>query len=192
MNLDKTFWSSRYEQGETGWDIGYASPALIAYMENKPRTAKVLIPGAGNSYEAEKLWEMGFKNITVLDLSEIPLANLKTRIPDFPEKQLVCDDFFNHKAAYDIILEQTFFCALSPDLRTKYVQKMAELLAPGGELAGLLFDAPMNAEHPPFGGNKAEYLSLFGEKLQVLEMEACPNSIAPRMGKEVFFRAIVK
>jgi thiopurine S-methyltransferase len=192
MNFDKTFWTSRYEQGETGWDIGYASPALMAYMENKPRTVKVLIPGAGNAYEAEKLWDMGFKNITVLDISEIPLANLKTRVPDFPDEQLVCDDFFNHSAVYVIILEQTFFCALSPDLRTKYVQKMTELLAPGGELAGLLFDAPMNAGHPPFGGSKAEYLSLFGEKFEVLEMENCAHSIAPRMGKEVFFRAIVK
>ncbi len=78
---------------------------------------------------------------------------------------------------------------LDPSLRTAYVKKMAELLKPRGELAGLLFDAPMHADKPPFGGSKAEYLELFAQHLSVREMETSNLSITPRAGKEVFFRA---
>lgn len=191
MNLNESFWTNRYQTHETQWDIGYASPALMAYMEGKPLDAQILIPGAGNAYEAEALWKKGFKNITVLDISTIPLENLKKRIPEFPDTQLQCVDFFAFEGVFDVILEQTFFCALDPSLRFEYVKKMAELLAPTGELAGLLFDAPMNADKPPFGGSKVEYVELFATHLRVLEMETSPLSIAPRAGKEVFFRAAV-
>ena len=187
--LDKFFWNTRYQTGETQWDMGYASPALMAYMENKPLDAEILIPGAGNAHEAEALWNKGFKNITVLDVSTFPLENLKKRVPDFPDVQLVCADFFAFTGQFDIILEQTFFCARNPELRPAYVKKMAGLLKPTGELAGLLFDAPMNADKPPFGSNRAEYLALFATHLHVWEMETSALSIAPRAGKEVFFRA---
>jgi hypothetical protein len=189
MELNREYWTHRYLKGETGWDIGDASPALITYMEDKPRHASVLIPGAGNAYEAQKLWEMGFHDITVVDISEIPLLNLKKRIPEFPKGQLLHEDFFNHSGNYDFILEQTFFCALNPDLREAYAAKMAGLLNPKGELAGLLFDAPMNTDKPPFGGTETEYRQVLGKHLQILHMEKCKQSIAPRAGKEVFFRA---
>lgn len=187
--FDASFWSSRYRTGETQWDIGYASPALMAYMENKPTDSEILIPGAGNAYEAEALWNLGFRKITVLDISTLPLENLKKRVPGFPSEQLVCADFFAFTGQFDLILEQTFFCALDPGLRPAYVKKMAELLKPGGELAGLLFDAPMNADRPPFGGDRQTYRELFSRHLQVTEMETTALSIPPRAGREVFFRA---
>lgn len=192
MNLDKDFWSARYENAETGWDIGYASPALMQYMAHKDKSSRILIPGAGNAYEAEALWKEGFTDITVLDISEFPLQNLKKRMPDFPDGKLVCADFFAFQGQFDIILEQTFFCALNPSLRSDYAAKMAELLKPGAELAGLLFDAPMNADQPPFGGSKQAYLAILGEYLNVLEMEPTALSVKPRLGKEVFFRAVKK
>lgn len=187
--LDSNFWTNRYETGETQWDIGYASPALMAYMDGMPLDAAILIPGAGNAYEAEALWRKGFKNVTVLDISNIPLENLKIRIPDFPEAQLVHGDFFAFEGQFDIILEQTFFCALHPSLREAYAQTMPRLLKPTGELAGLLFDAPMNADKPPFGGTRAEYVALFDKYMHVEEMETSQLSIPPRAGREVFFRA---
>lgn len=191
-SLDKNFWENRYQTKDTAWDIGYASPALMAYMEGKPLDAKILIPGAGNAYEAEALWNKGFKNITVLDIAEQPLQQLKHRVPNFPDKNLICADFFQLQGQFDIILEQTFFCALEPALRPRYVTKMAELLAPKGELAGLLFDAPMNADKPPYGGSKNEYQSLFSPSFHVLEMEISNLSISPRLGRELFFRLTIR
>jgi hypothetical protein len=49
----------------------------IEQLDNKD--LKILIPGAGNSYEAEFLFRLGFKNVFVLDFAEAPLQNIKKR-----------------------------------------------------------------------------------------------------------------
>jgi len=186
--LNKNYWTARYDANETGWDIGYASTPIKSYIDQlENKNIRILIPGAGNAYEAAYLFENGFKNVTVLDFAQKPLDNLQKRIPDFPSSQLVNDDFFNHKGTYDLILEQTFFCALSPKLRTDYAQKMQELLAENGKLVGLLFDFPLTEKGPPFGGCHDEYLATFKPYFTRIKMERCYNSIKPRQGNELFF-----
>jgi hypothetical protein len=186
--FDKAFWESKYSIEETGWDIGYASTPLITYFDQMTnKELKILIPGGGNCYEAEYLFEQGFKNIFVIDIAEQPLKNLKKRFPNFPDNQLINDDFFNHQEKYDLIVEQTFFCALDPVLRKKYVEKMVDLLAEKGKLAGLLFDFELTEEGPPFGGSSEEYLKLFPPYFNIKKLEKCYNSIQPRVGRELFF-----
>lgn len=186
--FDKTYWESKYSDEATGWDIGYASAPLVDYFkELTNQELKILIPGGGNCYEAEYLFEQGFKNIFVIDIVAQPLKNLKARFSDFPDNQLIHDDFFNHKGKYDLIVEQTFFCALDPVLRKKYADKMTDLLAEKGKLAGLLFDFELTEEGPPFGGSSAAYLQLFSEKFTIKKLERCYNSIQPRAGRELFF-----
>ena len=190
QKMDEKYWSERYQQGATGWDIGYVSTPIKEYVDQlEQKKLKILIPGAGNSYEAEYLRQQGFHNIHVLDLAEEPLVNLKQRVPDLPDEQLIKGDFFELDEEYDLILEQTFFCALNPELRPAYVQKMHELLKPGGKLAGLLFNVPLFADHPPFGGHRSVYHPLFSKYLEVLVMETATNSIPPRAGNELFFIA---
>lgn len=186
--FDKTYWESKYNAEATGWDIGYASAPLVDYFKQLTnKELKILIPGGGNCYEAEYLFELGFKNIFVIDIVEQPLKNLKARFPDFPDNQLIHDDFFNLEGTYDLIVEQTFFCALDPLLRKKYADKMYDLLSEKGKLAGLLFDFELTEEGPPFGGSSAEYLKLFSEKFTIKKLERCYNSIQPRAGRELFF-----
>ncbi|MFM1879689.1 MAG: hypothetical protein RLZZ241_2555 [Bacteroidota bacterium] len=189
MNLNKDFWEARYACGETGWDIGYAAPALIAYIDQLPdKSIKILIPGAGRGHEVAYLWKCGFKNLVVVDIAQQPLAALRIKIPDLPEASLVHADFFEWgDNPFDLILEQTFFCALAPELRTSYVLKMYELLKTGGKVAGLLFDFPLTASGPPFGGCESEYLDLFKHRFFVHKLERAINSIPPRAGKELFF-----
>ena len=95
-------------------------------------------------------------------------------------------DFFNHTGQYDLILEQTFFCALDPSLRTNYVQKMSELLKENGKLVGLLFGVQF-PNNPPFGGSREEYLSLFSDTFKINLLEPCYNSVKPRQDSELFF-----
>jgi SAM-dependent methyltransferase len=187
MKLDKDFWDTRYKSNETGWDIGYPSPPIINYFKIlKNKNLKILIPGAGNSYEAEAIYKLGFTNIYVLDLSPTAINNFLKRFPDFPKENIFIDDFFNHEGHYDIIVEQTFFCAIDPSLRNKYVKKMHQLLSPNGRLIGLLFDDPLNTDHPPFGGNKEVYLKLFSPYFDILKMDTAPDSIPQRLGRELF------
>lgn len=83
-HLSKEFWSARYEEETTGWDLGQVSPPLKKYfdqLENK--NLRILIPGCGNGYEAEYLFRLGFMNVHVVDLSEHPLNNLKNVVLNF-------------------------------------------------------------------------------------------------------------
>lgn len=159
----ENYWTNRYEEQKTGWNIGYPSTPLKTYFDQLENKAlRILIPGAGNAYEAEYLYNNGFKNVFVLDISEIPLRNFKERNPNFPEAQLIKGDFFTHKDNYNIIIEQTFFCSFPPLEKTRklYFKQMHQLLKHNGKLVGLWFNFPLtkDLEKRPFGGNKALYL----------------------------------
>lgn len=184
--LDKNYWNNRWQTGETGWDIGHAAPALTEYaaqLNNK--NISILIPGCGNAYEAEFLLNNGFTNVTLLDISPEAVQNIRERFKDHSVK-VICDDFFTHEQQYDLILEQTFFCALAPELRGDYVRKAHSLLKEKGKIAGVLFSREFEKEGPPFGGNTEEYQVLFEPYFSIIKMEPCYNSIPPRQGTEVF------
>ncbi|WP_062061051.1 methyltransferase domain-containing protein [Aquimarina longa] len=188
MKLDKKYWKNRYHDKQTRWDIGFASPPLITYFDQLINyNTKILIPGCGNAYEAEYLFRKGFKNVYILDHVEDVLLNFKKRCPEFPSDNLICDDFFKHTNTFDLIIEQTFFCAIPPEQREEYVQKMAALLSSKGKIVGLLFDTKFNHKGPPFGGRKKEYELLFSNYFTIKTLENCYNSIDPRMGNELFF-----
>ncbi len=192
--LDQAFWDAKYQENKTGWDIGYASTPLKSYFDQiTDKSINILIPGAGNSYEAQYLWENGFRNVWVIDISSSPLQNLKDRVPGFPDNQLVKSDFFNYEfdQKFDLVVEQTFFCAITPNLREPYVQKCAsEILRPGGKMVGVLFNIPLNWDQPPFGGKKEDYLPIFKKYLDVMVFEDCYNSISPRQGSELFINCL--
>lgn len=167
--------------------MGSVSPPLKQYADQlDDKDISILIPGAGNSYEAEYLHTSGFSNVDVLDISTAPLENLRSRIPDFPQKRLIRSDFFEWQKSYDLILEQTFFCAIEPRLRNAYAKKMHELLNPKGKLVGLFFDFPLTESGPPFGGSYQEYLNTFEKWFDIHVLERCYNSIKPRSGNELF------
>jgi SAM-dependent methyltransferase len=187
MELDEIFWNDKYISGQMGWDIGHVSTPLKEYIDQlTDKNIRILIPGGGNSYEAEYLFKQGFKNVEVVDISSIPLKNLKKRLPSFPQENLIHQDFFELKGHYDLILEQTFFCALDPSLRETYAEKMVELLKPSGKLVGLLFNIPLNEDKPPYGGSLEAYRELFLKYFKIEKMEPAYNSIPPRAGNEVF------
>ena len=187
-HLSKEFWDQRYKDAQTGWDVGSISRPLKEYVDQLPdKSVRILIPGCGNSYEAEYLHRLGFTDVHVVDISELPLKNFHLRLPDFPVEHLHFEDFFEHNGEYDLILEQTFFCAIDPSSRQKYAQKMANLLTQGGKLVGVLFDK-VPGEGPPFGGNLDEYIGYFNPHFVDIEMHRCYNSIPPRQDRELFFR----
>jgi SAM-dependent methyltransferase len=187
INPDQTYWNTRWEKGETGWDIGYAAPAITAYMSAYPdKNAAILIPGCGNAYEAEWLAQQGFADITLIDIAPKAAEHLNEKFQDIPAIKVLCEDFFLHEGKYDVIIEQTFFCAIPPGRRKEYVQKTASLLNSNGKIIGLMFDKNFDHAGPPFGGSKHEYKALFGEFFTIHKMEACYNSISPRAGTEIF------
>jgi len=185
--FDEAYWTQRYHQNRTGWDLGDVSPPLKAYVDQiAHKDYTILIPGSGNSYEATYLFNQGFQNVSILDISQAPLRKFARKNPQFPENQILQEDFFRLKGTFDLILEQTFFSALLPELRTQYADKVLSLLRPGGKLVGVLFDDPLYNDHPPFGGNRIEYLSYFSPRFQIRTFEKCYNSVQSRKNKELF------
>jgi SAM-dependent methyltransferase len=185
--LDAPYWEAQYKAKTTGWDLGQVSPPIQTYVDTiGNKNSSILIPGCGNSYEAEYLLEHGFTNITVIDIAPTPVADLKEKFKNNPNIQIVLGDFFEHQGKYDLIIEQTFFCALPPIMRQKYVWKMHQLLADEGKLAGLLFNRTFEVS-PPFGGSKEEYEKLFTAAFDFIKFDECQNSIAPRANSELLF-----
>ena len=185
--LSQDYWNNRYEAEQTGWDLKAVSPPLKAYIDQlTDKNISILIPGCGSGYEAEYLAKQGFQNITVVDFAPLAVEKMKGNLTDYQQINIICQDFFTHTGEYDLILEQTFFCSLNPPLRTKYVQKMSELLTTKGKLVGLLFNIKF-PNNPPFGGSQEEYLDLFSDAFNINILELCYNSVKPRQGSELFF-----
>lgn len=190
---DEDFWNTRWKNQQTGWDIGYPSPPITTYMDGfEDKAASVLIPGCGNAWEAEYLADRGFTDITLLDISSEAVRRLKDKFSGRPEIKVIHKDFFKHTGRYDLLIEQTFFCAISPTLREDYVRQAASLLREKGEIIGVLFDTEFGRPGPPFGGHSAEYKKIFAPHFDIRIMEPCYNSIPPRSGSEAFIRLINK
>lgn len=187
VQLDESFWNARYVLGETAWDMGQVSTPIKMYIDQLPdKTIKVLVPGAGNAWEAAYLWDSGFRNVWICDIAGEAIERFKKRRPDFPANQLIHSDFFQLEGTFDLVLEQTFFCAIDPSLRLSYAKKMVQILNVKGTLAGVFFDIPENPNPPPFGGNAEEYRILFSPYFEEVQIEPCYNSIKPREGREAF------
>ncbi len=184
--LSSDYWDNRYLHEQTGWDIGYVSTPLKEYFDQlNNKHIRILIPGGGNSYEATYLAQQGFTNITIVDISRV-LTKRITATLNKSEITIFTNDFFALDGEFDLIVEQTFFCALDPSLRNKYVEKVKNLLSGCGKLVGLLFNIDF-VTNPPFGGNIEEYRQLFSSGLRIKIMETCNNSIPARLGNELFF-----
>lgn len=188
--LSSEYWNLRYTEENTGWDLGMISPPIKAYLDQLTDTSiQILIPGCGFGHEGIYLFQKGFRNVHFLDFSHLPLQRIFEICPEIPKGNLHSEDFFKHNGVYDLILEQTMFCAIEPKLRTHYALKVSGMLKPGGKLAGVLFDRDFDGG-PPFGGSSSEYKELFKPYFSELKIEPCLNSVAPRLGTEVFIEFI--
>lgn len=184
--LDQTYWENQYQANATGWDLGEVSPPIQSYIDkiNNKKIA-ILIPGCGNTYEAEYLLQQGFTNVTAIDIAPTLVNNLKNKFDSNKNISVILGDFFEYQGKYDLIIEQTFFCALPPSLRQKYVWKMHQLLSEQGKLAGLLFNRDFEVS-PPFGGNQQEYEQLFQKAFTLNSITKANNSVLARTNTELF------
>ncbi|HEY4797863.1 MAG TPA: methyltransferase domain-containing protein [Bacteroidia bacterium] len=184
--LSSDFWDDRYLTNETGWDMGEVSPPLKNYIDQLTnKDIRILIPGCGNTYEAEYFLARGFSNITVIDFAPTLVNKLKLKFQN-TNIRVVLADFFEHSGTYDLILEQTFFCAIDPELRSAYCGKMHSLLSENGKLVGVLFNKHFEKEGPPFGGSGNEYDHLFKNHFEFVVFESCKNSHPKRQDVELF------
>lgn len=191
MDLDKKYWQERFQNQNTPWDTGSVTAPIKEYIDQlKNKNIRILLPGCGNAHEGKYLVDKGFLNVTILDIVPEAIDNAKASIGE--RCTFVCEDFFGHEGVYDLILEQTFFCALEPSRRSEYITHMHRLLKKNGKLVGLLFGKYFEKAGPPFGGEASTYRKLFSTLFEIKIMEPCYNSIAPRADSELWVHFIKK
>lgn len=184
--MDTHFWQEKYRSQQTGWDLGEISPPLRAYFDQiTNKNQSILIPGCGYGHEAIYLAQNGFTDVYAMDLVKEPLDFIQATEPKIHCLQA---SIFEHLGKYDLIIEQTIFCAIDPNNRQAYIEKVASLLKPGGKYVGVLFNRTFEGG-PPFGGNAEEYSGYLENNFNSYSMEPCYNSAAPRNNFELFIIA---
>ena len=194
-SLDNSFWNLRYQNNQTGWDLGEISNPIKKWFDNQEnKKINILIPGAGKGHEVKYGFENGFGNIFYMDLSSCAADLFKEICPEFPKNQILIGDFFSLKKPlfFDVIIEQTFFCAIHPVLRPNYVEKTNEILKENGKIIGLLFNREFDTNGPPFGGTEKEYRGLFNSKFNFKKFENSLLSSLPRKEYEFWIELIKK
>ena len=103
----------------------------------------------------------------------------------------ICKDFFQLNEYYgkmDIILEYTFFCAIDPSLRLKYIKETSKLLKNDGLFVALFLplNKRINEGGPPYGVNLDKTIKQFEQYYEILKCEKSHLSIKPRIDNEIF------
>ncbi|KAF2854117.1 thiol methyltransferas-like protein [Plenodomus tracheiphilus IPT5] len=145
--------------------------------QNRP--LKAFVPGCGRGHDVAMLALHGIETWG-LEVSQgavnVAKENIKAQMaspapsnfgskanrPASADAKVILGDFFqndweSHVAAdfqgFDIIYDYTFLCALLPEMRKDWAQRMSQLLAPTGVLVCLEFPMwkPLKAPGPPWG-----------------------------------------
>ncbi len=165
MSLDPELnpWEARYRAGSTGWDRGRASEALFHWLElGAVPGRRVLIPGCGNGYEVDELAARGYE-VTALDIAPTPVANLRARLAAAGlEATVLQTDLFTWRAdrPFDAVYEQTCLCAIEPQQRRAYADRLRQWLRPGGHLLAQFMQTGQPGG-PPFHCDLQEMRELF-------------------------------
>jgi SAM-dependent methyltransferase len=185
------FWESRYETGDTGWDLGQPAPPFVDLLSgpDAPSVGSMIVLGCGRGHDAIFFAQNGFQ-VTAVDFSRLALNDAHHNADRAGvEVELVEHDLFSLPASYDhrfdYVLEHTCFAAILPSKRNDYVQVVKRLLKPGGLYVALFF-AHGRPGGPPFNTTVEEVRDLFSPYFAIERLEAPSRSIEVRMGKELF------
>ncbi len=187
-----TEWDAIYARGEDRWDIGGPSPPLVAVLgrgEVAP-PGRALVPGCGHGHDARLLAARGFEAVGV-DFAPRAVREARRGAAAAAVRGVRFErlDLFrlpaSYESAFDLVFEQTCFCAVHPGRRDAYARAVHRALRPGGLLLGLFYCIPPG-EGPPFGTTPAEVRHRFvGSGLFSLEKARVPaESVPPRQGME--------
>jgi SAM-dependent methyltransferase len=172
------FWDSRYRSGRTPWDQAAIPQALMSFLQRRQEaTSRVLVPGCGSGYELPLLLQRGY-DVFGIDFSEAAVSRARSQLSKEEADRIIHGDFFSYRFPYpfDLMYERAFLCALSPVRWSDYAGRVAELVRPGGTLAGLFFYGN-EPEPPPFPLTDAQAADLFGGQFRLVNSEPVNDSL---------------
>lgn len=177
------FWETRYRDGAMPWDAGRVPRDLIAFVGTLAQGRRVLVPGCGSAYEAYFMAENALQ-VLAIDFSPAAVEEARKHLGCFSHIVQLADFFeFDYGEPYDVVYERAFLCALPPRLWRDYAERMAEIIRPGGLLAGFFFIAD-HPRGPPFGTSQADLNALLTPKFALSTDKAVEDSIPIFQGNE--------
>ena len=189
------FWQERFDQQQTPWDRGAASPQLLAWLDSSTLApCRILVPGCGSGWEVAELARRGFA-VTALDYA--PAAVDRTRA--LLQSQQLSGDvrqsdvlLFEPEQPFDAVYEQTCLCALHPDHWIAYTGKLHRWLMPGGTLWSLFMQMPRPAamqegrvQGPPYHCDINAMRALFAEPRWQWPKPPFPRVSHPQLAHEL-------
>ncbi len=177
------FWDVRFRERFTPWDAGGVPAAVREFLAREPARLRVLIPGCGSAYEVRAFADAGH-DVVAIDFSAAAIDAARRVLGEL-DRILVCGDFFEFDfgAPFDLVYERAFLCALPRTHWARWAVRVAEVLRPGGRLAGFFYwsDAPGG---PPFGLKAGELEALLAPACDRIEDAAVADSIEVFAGRE--------
>lgn len=165
---------------EVSWFQDHAALSLKLIQDaNTPKIASIIDVGGGASVLVGELLELGYHDLTVLDLSGAAIAAAKSRLGSKAKavKWLEADilDVELPTAAYDVWHDRAVFHFLTNEKdRHRYVEQVLHAVKPGGLVIVATFaeDGPTECSGLPVMRYSADQLhSEFGEPFILLGHE---------------------
>ena len=174
-----TDWQHQYATGGTPWDRGEPAPALLQYLATFPVRGRVMVPGCGTGHDVKALASAGAEQVTGLDVAPLAVERANQLLAVVPNGDAMLGDVFedSHRAplagSFDLVWEHTCYCAIPRERRADYVEAVAAVLKPGGQLLGVFFLNPWDedGDHlqgPPFGTGLEELRSMLEARFELV------------------------
>lgn len=160
----KEFWDERYRSGSTPWYYDGVPPEFQRFLKRQSTPLRLLIPGCGTGSELHAALRLGHDAVAI-DLSDEAVAQSRSRLGGETDR-IFAGDFFTHPfetESFDLIYERTFLCALPPELRHAYAERVGTLLKTGGLLLGYFLYGE-EPEPPPYPLARDEAEQLFDSR----------------------------
>ncbi len=188
----ESFWTEKYHNAETGWDLGEPASALKSLLPKlKLPASKVLVLGGGGGHDAALFAEQGH-HVTLVDISPEAIARAQTKYGHHINLSFLQMDLFDLPVElygqFDLVFEHTCYCAINPTLRNELVKQWRRLLTETGFLLGVFFTMPKRTG-PPFGGSEWELRRRLQKGFQPMVWQRFRQSIKPRLGRELLIYA---
>ena len=179
------FWDTRFRGGVTPWDAG-DSPAFLKEWLGRRAPCRVLIPGCGTGYEVRLFAQHGHQ-VLAIDFSDAAVEAARVQLGELSSLVSKADFFAFDAEPFDLVYERAFLCALPRRLWPDWARRVAELVRPGGELAGFFY-LDDNERGPPFGVAPHALRGMLQHEFDLTEEKPIPpqQSIPVFKGKEVW------
>ena len=181
---DPEFWDLRYGARFAPWDAGKVPERLRGFVAASPRALRVLVPGCGSAHDVRLFAESAWP-VVGIDFSAAAIADARAILG--PHADCVRQaDFFAPlaEAPFEMVYERAFLCALPRRMWRDWAARVAELVAPGGLLAGFFYFGE-GERGPPFPLRAQDELdALLQPAFSLVEERHVDDSIDVFRGKE--------